>query len=111
MNAIWPLKVILKKNKSQRKFLLENARFISTKAERKLSKVVILKDLTPKQQAEREDKIKKKKEKALEKELVNQDDYVDNIKSMEQLSQITSESEHAGYSAKRVRSGHCKSGW
>ena len=93
MNAIRPLKVILK-NKSQRKFLLENARFISTKAERKLSKVVILKDLTPKQQGERKDKIKKKKGKALEKELVNEDDYVDNIEAMEQLSPITSELEH-----------------
>ena len=31
--------------------------------------------------------------KALEKEVVNEDDYVDNIESMEQLSPITSELE------------------
>ena len=49
-------------------------------------------DLTP--GPSRGDKIKKKKEKALEKELVNEDDYVDNIESMEQLSPINSELEH-----------------
>ena len=59
VNTTRPLKVILK-NKSQRKFLLENARFIPQKLEKRLASVVIVRDLTEKQQQERKIKHAKK---------------------------------------------------
>ncbi|MES9884994.1 MAG: hypothetical protein ABW185_29475, partial [Sedimenticola sp.] len=47
-----PLKLILLE-KSQRKFLLDNAKFIPTKVQTNLTKVFIVRDLTPKQRNER----------------------------------------------------------
>ena len=71
VNTTRPLKVILR-NKSQRKFLLENARFIPQKLEKRLASVVIVRDLTEKQQQER--KIKHaKKQKSNDMELVEED--------------------------------------
>ena len=47
-----PLKVILK-NKNDRKFLIDNARFIPEKASPEFREVIITKDLTPDQWAEK----------------------------------------------------------
>lgn len=57
---IRPLKVILD-SKSQRKYILENARFIPTKAEAKYKNVIITKDLTKQQRTERREQIRQKK--------------------------------------------------
>ena len=73
VNTTRPLKVILR-NKSQRKILLENARFIPQKLEKRLASVVIVRDLTEKQQQER--KIKHaKKQKSNDMELVEEDNH------------------------------------
>ena len=68
------LKVILK-IKSQRKFLLENARFIPQKLEKRLDSFVIVRDLTEKQQQERKIKHAKKKQKSNDMELVEEDNH------------------------------------
>ena len=55
-----PLRVVLD-SKSQRKFLLDNARHISSKTSEIYQSVVIAKDLTPEQRKERREKIQEKK--------------------------------------------------
>lgn len=49
------LKVVLE-NKSQRKFLLDNAKFIPVKAPQVFEKVFIVKDMTQEQRKERKSK-------------------------------------------------------
>ena len=53
-----PLKLVLD-SKAQRKFLLDNARFVQTKADDNYKRVIITKDLTPAQRWERREKIAK----------------------------------------------------
>ena len=53
-----PLKLVLD-SKAQRKFLLDNARFVQTKADDNYKRVIITKDLTPAQREERREKIAK----------------------------------------------------
>ena len=52
-----PLKVVLD-SKAQRKFILENAKFIATKARPKFKRVIITKDLTEEQRKERRERVK-----------------------------------------------------
>ena len=58
-----PIKMVLE-SKAQRKFLLDNARFIQSKAPLQLKRVIITKDLTPKQREERRAKFRNKKRNA-----------------------------------------------
>ena len=60
-NKIRPLKVILAE-KAQRKFTLENAKFIPTKLPPEWENVIISKDLTPVQREERKKFVSNKKE-------------------------------------------------
>ena len=53
-----PLKLVLD-SKAQRKFLLDNARFVPTKADDNYKRVIITKDLTPAQREERREKMAK----------------------------------------------------
>ena len=53
-----PLKLVLV-SKAQRKFLLDNARFVPTKADDEYERVIIIKDLTPAQREERREKMAK----------------------------------------------------
>ena len=55
-----PLRVVLD-SKSQRKFLLENAKYISSKTPETYQRVIIAKDLTPEQRKERCEKYQEKK--------------------------------------------------
>ena len=55
-----PLKLILD-SKAQRKFLLDNSRYVPTKADECFNRVIITKDLTPSQRQERREKIIKAK--------------------------------------------------
>ena len=57
-----PLKVILE-DRTQRKFLIDNAKFIPKKAPHPLRDVIIIKDLTPLQQAEKRQFVKERKNK------------------------------------------------
>ena len=52
VTVIRPLKLVLEM-KSKRKFLLDNAKFVEKKAPANLKRVIIVKDLTPTQRAER----------------------------------------------------------
>ena len=56
-----PLKVVLD-SKAQRKYLLENAKHIATKARSRFKQVIISKDLTVEQRKERRERIKQRKE-------------------------------------------------
>ena len=58
-----PIKMVLE-SKAQRKFLLDNARFIQSKAPPQLKRVIITMDLTPKQREERTAKFRNKKRNA-----------------------------------------------
>ena len=60
-NKIRPLKIILAE-KAQRRFMLENAKFIPTKLPPEWKKVIISKDLTPVQREERKKFVSNKKE-------------------------------------------------
>ena len=53
-----PLKLVLD-SKAQRKFLLDNAKFVPTKADDNYKRVIITKDLTPAQREERREKLAK----------------------------------------------------
>lgn len=53
---IRPLKIVLD-SKAQRKFLLDNAKDIITKAEKCFQRVIIVKDLTPEQRQERRERV------------------------------------------------------
>ena len=55
-----PLRMVLE-SKAQRKFLLDNARFIQSKAQPSFRRVIITKDLTPKQREERRAKFQNKR--------------------------------------------------
>ena len=59
-SATRPLKIILE-DRTQRKCLIDNAKFIPKKAPQPLRDVIITKDLTPLQQAEKESLLKKVK--------------------------------------------------
>ena len=61
-SATRPLKIILE-DRTQRKFLIDNAKFIPKKAPQPLRDVMITKDLTPLQQAEKREFIKDRKNK------------------------------------------------
>ena len=56
-----PLKVILS-NKAHRKFLLDNGRFIPTKAMAEFRRVVITKDWTPQQREDKRKQVQQKRE-------------------------------------------------
>ena len=58
-----PIKMVLE-SKAQRKFLLDNVRFIQSKVPPQLKRVIITRDLTPKQRKERRAKFRNKKRNA-----------------------------------------------
>ena len=68
-SATRPLKIILE-DRTQRKFLIDNAKLIPKKAPQPLRDVIITKDLTPLQQAEKREFIKERKNKGKKPEQI-----------------------------------------
>ena len=66
-SATRPLKIILE-DRTKRKFLIDNAKFIPKKAPQHLPDMIITKDLTPLQQAEKREFIKERKNKGMKPE-------------------------------------------